>query len=52
MRPELRFLLALTLMIGVFVVTNMIFPAVPPRAGSRRGDRRPGCLGAGPYSAW
>ncbi len=30
MRPELRFLLALTLMLGVFFATNLLFPPVEP----------------------
>ena len=30
MRPELRFLLALTLMLGVFFATNILFPPVEP----------------------
>ena len=32
MRPELRFALALLLMIGVFVVTSMLFPPLPPES--------------------
>ena len=32
MRPELRFFLALTLMIGVFVLTEMLFPPIRPEA--------------------
>ncbi len=30
MRTELRFLLAISLMIGVLVITNLLFPPVPP----------------------
>ncbi|MXX70627.1 MAG: membrane protein insertase YidC [Gemmatimonadetes bacterium] len=32
MRPEFRFFLALTLMIGVFVLTEMLFPPIRPEA--------------------
>lgn len=32
MRPELRFFLALTLMIGVFVLTELLFPPIRPEA--------------------
>ena len=32
MRPQLRFFLALTLMIGVFVLTEMLFPPIRPEA--------------------
>ena len=32
MRPELRFFLALTLMIGVFVLTEVLFPPIRPEA--------------------
>ena len=46
MRPELRFLLALTLMIGVFVLTNIMFPPSQPdpvpavdEAGGQAADR-------------
>ena len=48
MRPELRFLLALTLMIGVFVVTNMIFPAVPPEPAPEGETGGPGVSEPGP----
>ena len=30
MKPELRFLVAIVLMIGVFVITNLLFPPAPP----------------------
>jgi YidC/Oxa1 family membrane protein insertase len=45
MRTEIRFLLAVVLMIGVLVITNIAFPPVPPEvptAPESPGDDKPG----------
>lgn len=40
MRTEIRFLLAMVLMIGVLVVTNLLFPPIPPEGAPERGGGR------------
>ena len=44
MRQELRFLLAISLMIVVLVSTNLLFPPVPPEEGSEPGSEPAGQL--------
>jgi len=56
MRTEVRFLLAIVLMVGVLVGTNLLFPPVPPeRQGGAPGDTTAAAVdtaaGAGPTAA-
>jgi YidC/Oxa1 family membrane protein insertase len=46
MRQEVRFLLAITLMILVLVGTNLLFPPIPPEEGSGLDGDAPGQLDA------
>ncbi len=46
MRPELRFFLALTLMVGVFVLTEMLFPPIPQEPQATE-EAAPGSVEAG-----
>ena len=45
MKPEARFALALVLMIGVFVVSGVLFPPVPPESESAGEVDSPGAAG-------
>lgn len=46
MRTEVRFLLAMVLMIGVLVVTNLLFPPIPPESPPGSGGSTVGSPGA------
>ncbi|MFQ5537309.1 MAG: membrane protein insertase YidC [Gemmatimonadota bacterium] len=47
MRTEVRFLLAMVLMLGVLVGTNLLFPPIPPEAGPMADSLAVDSLGVG-----